>query len=82
MDVERTLIGRESAWAALTLGHSAAASGSGGLVLLAGEAGVGKTRLATDALDRSGLFTLAWRANPTTGSSIRPARRGAARLSA
>ena len=46
------LIGREAGWAALEEAH-AAASGSA-LVVLEGEAGIGKTRLAEEFLTRAG----------------------------
>ncbi len=45
-----SLIGREQGWRLLTRAWSAATTGRGGLVLIEGEAGVGKTRLAEDFL--------------------------------
>jgi len=44
------LIGREQPWRQLVRSWTAAAGGRGGLVLIEGEAGVGKTRLAEDFL--------------------------------
>jgi DNA-binding CsgD family transcriptional regulator len=49
------LVGREHASAELARLLDAARDGRGGLLLLAGEAGVGKTRLAGHALARGGL---------------------------
>jgi len=46
------LIGREAGWAALEEAHAAASSGSA-LVVLEGEAGIGKTRLAEEFLARA-----------------------------
>ena len=47
---ECSLIGREHAWRLLTRSWTATAAGRDGLVLIEGEAGVGKTRLAEDFL--------------------------------
>jgi len=52
------LIGRSREAAELDAALMATRAGRGELLLLAGEAGVGKTRLASEALDRSGLFIL------------------------
>lgn len=53
------LIGRERERAALAPFLATAASGSGGVVIVAGEAGVGKTRLVRAVLAESGLRVLA-----------------------
>jgi DNA-binding CsgD family transcriptional regulator len=52
------LVGRDSELAALGLACSAAESGEGGLFLLAGEAGVGKTRLGEAAISAGSLTPL------------------------
>src|SRR5574341_728428 len=53
-----TLIGRTRETAELDAALRAARERHGGLLLLAGEAGVGKTRLATEALSQSSLLVL------------------------
>jgi DNA-binding CsgD family transcriptional regulator len=58
------LIGREREQAALTEAITTAASGDGGVILVAGEAGVGKTRLLRVVLDRSGLQVLTGSTGP------------------
>lgn len=61
MDVAPTdlnLIGRQAEQAALNQALSAVHSYAGGIVLLAGEAGVGKTCLLDACLERSGLLML------------------------
>jgi AAA ATPase domain len=55
---DRHLIGRDRELAELGRLLAAARNGTGGLVLLAGEAGVGKTRLAEVALVQSDLLVL------------------------
>lgn len=55
---EAPLIGRDAALTELVGRGERAAGGEGGLVLLAGEAGVGKTRLALAALERLGMPVL------------------------
>jgi DNA-binding NarL/FixJ family response regulator len=52
------LVGREGEQAALEAVLNLLSQGKGGVFLLTGEAGVGKTRLATECLYQSGLFTL------------------------
>jgi DNA-binding NarL/FixJ family response regulator len=72
VDGGQLLIGREQAWAELSRAMAAAASGRGGLLLLAGEAGGGKTRLANEALNQCGLFSLRIASSPTTASAYGP----------
>ena len=55
MPGEELLIGREAERAALDALAAGARAGDGAIVLLAGEAGVGKTRLARTVLAGSGL---------------------------
>ena len=52
------LIGRERELAAIDAALAGVRSGAGGMLLVAGEAGVGKTRLLKDALGASGLHVL------------------------
>jgi predicted ATPase/DNA-binding CsgD family transcriptional regulator len=52
------LVGRESEQVELEAVLNLVRQGKGGIFLLTGEAGVGKTRLATECLRYSGLFTL------------------------
>ena len=59
MVTEAPLIGRDAVLSDLVERGRRAATGEGGLVLLAGEAGVGKTRLAAAALERLGMPVLA-----------------------
>ena len=56
--VDRELIGRQREQAELDQALAAARHGAGGIVLLAGEAGVGKTRLLEACLARSELLAL------------------------
>ncbi|HET9494744.1 MAG TPA: AAA family ATPase [Chloroflexia bacterium] len=62
-DYNHELIGRQAEQAALDQALAAVRHGSGGIVLLAGAAGVGKTWLLDACLDRSGLPVLRGRAN-------------------
>jgi DNA-binding NarL/FixJ family response regulator len=55
---DATLIGRELELAEIEAALSAARTGQGGLLFVAGEAGVGKTRLANDALADCGMHVL------------------------
>lgn len=57
------LIGRQEEQAALDHALASAREGAGGIVLLAGEAGMGKTRLAEACLTRSGHLVLAGEAS-------------------
>src|SRR5215831_12723303 len=54
------LIGREAAMAELEAVLDAARGGRGGFVLIAGEAGIGKTRLAEEITARADGFTSIW----------------------
>ncbi len=60
-----SLIGRQREQAELQRALAAVQQGQGGLVLLAGEAGVGKTRLAEDFLTQSGCLILKGGASET-----------------
>src|SRR5918994_6911497 len=55
---DRALIGRERERVALELALADVRAGRGGLTLVAGEAGVGKTRLVDDALRVDGIRSL------------------------
>jgi DNA-binding SARP family transcriptional activator len=59
-DPERTLVGRAEHLNSLELALGAAVAGRGRLVLLAGEPGVGKTRLAEELARRANGVTVAW----------------------
>jgi DNA-binding NarL/FixJ family response regulator len=72
MAIGRTLIGRDELRLELRRIFAELAGGRGGLVLLAGESGVGKTRLAIDAFDQSGLLVLAVTAGAATASPFGP----------
>jgi predicted ATPase/DNA-binding NarL/FixJ family response regulator len=61
--VSDDLIGRDDELAALGEAFAATRSGAGGIVLLAGEAGVGKTRLLEACLARGGLLALKGQSN-------------------
>jgi len=66
------LIGRVREQAALTEAITAAVSGAGGVTLVAGEAGVGKTRVIRAVLAASGLRVLAGSTGPGGTSPYAP----------
>jgi hypothetical protein len=66
------LIGRESEQTEINRALGAAIQGKGSLVLLAGEAGMGKTRLAEACLGRSGLPVFRGEASETATSAYGP----------
>ncbi len=72
MSVDHTLIGRDNLSGQLARTFTETAMGHGGLLLLAGEAGVGKTRVAIDALTRSELLVLRVTIGPATASAFGP----------
>ncbi|MDX6474571.1 MAG: hypothetical protein QOH95_82, partial [Gaiellaceae bacterium] len=67
-----TLVAREQELADLLAVIRDAGNGSGGLVLVAGEAGVGKTRLAHEAATASGAMVLAGGARPEGTAAYGP----------
>ena len=74
VDVDRSglpLVGRSRELAAIATAIEAAASGSGGLVCIIGDAGIGKTRLAAEAerMARSAGFRCAWGSGWNEGGS-------------
>jgi DNA-binding CsgD family transcriptional regulator/tetratricopeptide (TPR) repeat protein len=69
---ERELIGRDELSGQLARTFTETAMGRGGLLLLAGEAGVGKTRVARHALERSELLTLHVSAGPAIAVAFGP----------
>ena len=66
------LIGREREQAALTEAITVVASGTGGVILVAGDAGVGKTRVIRAVLAASGLQVLAGSTGPGGTSPYSP----------
>jgi DNA-binding CsgD family transcriptional regulator len=72
MALRQALVGRERAGEALGRALDEAAGGHGGLVLLAGEAGVGKTRLANELLEQTGLAVLKVPSSAAAGSAYGP----------
>ena len=72
VDDGRTLIGRDQAWTELNRAMAAAASGRGALLLVGGEAGVGKTRLASESLNCCALLTLRAATSPTSSTPYGP----------
>jgi DNA-binding NarL/FixJ family response regulator len=69
---ERPMIGRERELEQLEAACAAIHDGSGRCVLVTGEAGIGKTRLVTHALERSGLATFAGAARSTVAEPYGP----------
>jgi len=68
---DRRFVGRESACAELLRPIDEARNGRGGLVIIQGEAGIGKSRLAEEALSRArhlGVLTLVGRCHEQEGT--------------
>ena len=65
------LIGRQNEQAELNAALSSIKVGNGGLLLVAGEAGVGKTRLTEETLVHSGRHVLRAAARPARGGFSR-----------
>lgn len=57
---EQPFVGRQSEAAVLARHHAAAADGSGRVVLITGEAGIGKTRVVEEVLGPPGTPRVAW----------------------
>ncbi len=68
------LVGRDEVLADVRAAVDQARASHGGLVLVAGEAGIGKTRLATEALNQAQGFRMVWSwcASDPAGGSFRP----------
>ena len=67
------LVGRTAALAQLDDALAAGRRSAGGLVLLTGEPGIGKTRLAEEAADHARDFRVVWcRCDPTAAAPYRP----------
>lgn len=62
LNIDEALIGREQERRDLERAASAAAEGRGALILVSGEAGIGKTSLVRQAVEASGLLLLEGRA--------------------
>lgn len=71
MNIEN-LIGRQKEIAELERAFRNTAKGRGGVLLVAGEAGVGRTRLLEDTLEKSGLHVLTGRARSDAPSPYGP----------
>lgn len=69
---EDPLVGRAAELAVLEESLVAATAGRGGMLLIAGEAGVGKTRLARAAFAQSDLAVLAAAASPDSATPFAP----------
>ncbi|MBV9894178.1 MAG: AAA family ATPase [Chloroflexi bacterium] len=72
MGMGATLIGREKVCEELGGSIAEAARGHGGLVLLSGESGVGKTRLVKDVLERTPMMAVVVPASPATATAYGP----------
>jgi serine/threonine protein kinase/predicted ATPase len=71
--VAAPLVGRHQEWAQLQKAWQGAVAGESHLVLLVGEAGIGKTRLAEELLDwvaRQGMTTVLARCYPAEGDLV------------
>ncbi len=68
------LVGRDEVLADVRAAVEQARASHGGLVLVTGEAGIGKTRLATEALNQAQGFRMVWSwcASDPAGGSFRP----------
>jgi len=57
---EQPFVGRQAEAALLARHHAAATDGSGRIVLITGEAGIGKTRIVEEVLGAAGTSRVAW----------------------
>ncbi len=74
--MQARLVGRQEEWRQLTTAWQSATTGRARLLLITGEAGIGKTRLAEELLDLSGVRAARWRArSPTPRPPRWPMRR-------
>jgi DNA-binding NarL/FixJ family response regulator len=72
MNLSGQLVGRDRERAELLAALEATAAGHGGVVLVGGEAGIGKTRLASEALAESGLLVLTGEASEEATPAYAP----------